>query len=120
MAVEEIGKRVLSKFRTGNGNGPTVMRICGDILAQRTRGKVAGARCFRTTYREEKGMVAIGKKGRRFSGHVEAPKKKKKGEEEEEEFKSPLGIVTAHFATSTFAELAPVTASLGTTGAFRL
>ena len=27
-------------------------------------------------------MVAIGKKGRRFSGHVEAPKKKKKGEEE--------------------------------------
>ncbi|CAJ1356874.1 unnamed protein product, partial [Effrenium voratum] len=44
VAVEEIGKRVLSKvFRTGNGNGPTVMRICGDILAQRTRGKVAGA-----------------------------------------------------------------------------
>ena len=105
VAVEEIGKRVLSKvFRTGNGNGPTVMRICGDILAQCTRGKVAGARCFRTTYREEKGMVAIGKKGRRFSGHVEAPKKKKKGEEEEEEFKSPLGIVTAHFATSTFAQ----------------
>ncbi|CAJ1435931.1 unnamed protein product [Effrenium voratum] len=70
VAVEEIGKRVLSKvFRTGNGNGPTVMRICGDILAQCTRGKVAGARCFRTTYREEKGMVAIGKKGRRFSGH---------------------------------------------------
>ncbi|CAJ1380388.1 unnamed protein product, partial [Effrenium voratum] len=67
VAVEEkeIGKRVLSKvFRTGNGNGPTVMRICGDILAQCTRGKVAGAR--------------------RFSGHVEAPKKKKKGEEEEE------------------------------------
>ena len=105
VAVEEIGKRVLSKvFRTGNGNGPTVMRICGDILAQCARGKVAGARCFRTTYREEKGMVAIGKKGRRFSGHVEAPKKKKKGEEEEEEFKSPLGIVTAHFATSTFAQ----------------
>ena len=55
VAVEEIGKRVLSKvFRTGNGNGPTVMRICGDILAQCARGKVAGARCFRTTYREEK------------------------------------------------------------------
>ena len=35
---------------------------------------------------------------------MEAPKKKKKGEEEEEEFKSPLGIVTAHFATSTFAQ----------------
>ena len=34
VAVEEIGKRVLSKvFR----NGPTVMRICGDILAQCTR-----------------------------------------------------------------------------------
>ena len=71
------------------------MRICGDILAQCTCGKVAGARCFRATYREEKGMVAIGKKGRRFSGHVEAPKKK---------IKSPLGIVTAHFATSTFAQ----------------
>ena len=84
VAVEEIGKRVLSKvFRTGNGNGPTVMRICGDILAQCTRGKVAGARCFRTTYREEKGMVAIGKKGRRFSG----------GSEEEEEGRGGRGGV---------------------------
>ena len=42
VAVEEIGKRVLSKvFRTGNGNGPTVMRICGDILAWPGRGAFA-------------------------------------------------------------------------------
>ena len=62
----------------------------------------------------------IGKKGRRFSGHVEAPKKKKKGEEEEEEFKSPQqdrhgSLRNQHLRP---AELAPVTASLGTTGHF--
>ena len=106
VAVKEIGRRVLSKvFRTAGGMGPTLLRVAGDILKQCGRGTVSGARCFYTTYREEKNMVKLGMKERRYSGFCPVVKKKKKDEAEDEAAPEPDGgLVTAHVRTGELAE----------------